>query len=316
MNPTARALATLEIIQGSPGITAERIAMKLGTTERAVRRYVDTLREAGIPIEAIRGPYGGYRIGRSLRLAPLVFTAAEALGLVMAVLDGHHDVADPTGLVGSAFGKLVRALPETVAAPAEAVRQAITPAPDPAAARPDPTITSELVAAQAEGRRVRIRYRSEAGSDFVTDIDPWAIVVRHSRWYLLCWSHTANARRAYRLDRIAALDATGERSTSPPDLDPAQALEEHLSEGWEYTTEVLIDAPAEVVAARAPRRLGRVEPVSADRCRLVGSTSNPWWYAEQLTAVPTPFRVVGGPELRHCVRTLGQRLLASVASDE
>ncbi|WP_214413344.1 WYL domain-containing protein [Sphaerisporangium fuscum] len=29
----------------------------------------------------------------------------------------------------------------------------------------------------------------------VMDVDPWVVVVRRGRWYLLCWSHTRNARR-------------------------------------------------------------------------------------------------------------------------
>ncbi len=33
---------------------------------------------------------------------------AEALGLVMAVLDGQRDASDPTDWVGSALGKIVR----------------------------------------------------------------------------------------------------------------------------------------------------------------------------------------------------------------
>ena len=75
-NPTARALTALELIQGSPGITADRLAERLGVSERAARRYVATLREADIPIVSVRGPYGGYRVGRGLRPPPLVFTAA------------------------------------------------------------------------------------------------------------------------------------------------------------------------------------------------------------------------------------------------
>ena len=130
VSPTARALLALELLQGSPGITADRLADKLGVSERAARRYVAVLREAGIPIESVRGPYGGYRVGRGLRLPPLVFSSTEALGLVMAVLDGHHDAADPTGPVGSALGKIVRALPEPVAAQAETVRRSAAPAPD------------------------------------------------------------------------------------------------------------------------------------------------------------------------------------------
>ncbi len=310
-SPTARALLALELVQGNPGITADRIAGKLGVSERAARRYVEILREAGIPIESVRGPHGGYRLGRGLRLPPLMFSATEALGLVMAVLDGHHDAGDPTDPVGSALGKLVRALPEQVAAQAEAVRRCTAPAPDRGAARPDPQTTTALVQARAQGRRVRLGYRSEAGPERVFEVDPWAVVVRHGRWYLLCWSHTSGARRAYRIDRVRDVAVLDAAFSPPADLDPVAMLEEHLSVGWEYQTEVLIESPAEPLSRWLPRALGRLEPVDDVTCRLVGTTSNPIWYAEQLAAVPRIARVVGGPELRSAVRTLGERLAAA-----
>ncbi|WP_155368386.1 helix-turn-helix transcriptional regulator [Catellatospora vulcania] len=315
-SPTARALMTLELVQSSPGITADRIADKLGVSERAARRYVGILREAGIPIESVRGPYGGYRVGRGLRLPPLVFSATEALGLVMAVLDGHHDAGDPTSPVGSALGKIVRALPEPVAAQAEAVRRATAPAPDRGAARPDPQTTTELVRASSEQRRVRLRYRSEAGLERDLDVDPWAVVVRHSRWYLLCWSHTSNGRRAYRIDRVHAVEVLADGFVAPVDLDPVATLEEHLAVGWDYAVEVLIEAPLATAARHVSRNLGRLEPVDADTCRLIGTTSNPWWYVEQLTALPAAFRIVGGPEVRHTAQVLGRRLLAASGDEQ
>src|SRR6266487_2782158 len=116
-SPTARALLALEIIQNSPGITAQRLGERLGVTERAARRYVAILREADLPIEAVSGPHEGYWVGRGLRLPPLMFTAAEAMGLAMAVLEGHRNAANPTDLVGSALAKIVRILPERVAGP-------------------------------------------------------------------------------------------------------------------------------------------------------------------------------------------------------
>src|SRR2546430_1644631 len=63
-SPTARALLALELIQATPGVTADQLAFELRVTERAARRYVAILREAGIRIDATTGPYGGYRIGR------------------------------------------------------------------------------------------------------------------------------------------------------------------------------------------------------------------------------------------------------------
>ncbi|GLZ28514.1 transcriptional regulator [Lentzea sp. NBRC 105346] len=309
-SPTARALLTLELMQGSPGITAERLAEKLGVTDRAARRYVGILREAGIPVESARGPLGGYRLGRGLRL--LTFSAAEALGLVMAVLDGHHAAADPTGPVGSALGKIVRALPSAVAAQAEAVRRTAAPAPDRSAARPDPATTSALVQACAERHKVRIGYRSEAGSEWDAEVEPWAVVVRHGRWYLLCWSCKSSARRAYRVDRVRSVEPLS-TTFVPPQFDPVTELEEHLAVGWEYDIEVVIEAPLDLAARCLPRTLGRLEPIDAATTRLTGSTSNPVWYAEELARLPAPFRVVGCPELREAVRAIGRRLLAAAA---
>jgi predicted DNA-binding transcriptional regulator YafY len=310
-SPTARALLALELIQGSPGITADRLADKLGVSERAGRRYVGILREAGIPVESARGPYGGYRLGRGLRLPPLMFSAAEALGLVMAVLDGHHDASDPADPVGSALGKIMRALPEPVAAHAEAVRRTTAPAPDRSAARPDPGTTTALVQASLARRCVRFGYRSEAGSQWTTEVEPWAVVVRHGRWYLLCRACSRDTRRAYRIDRISAVEVLAGTFSPPADLDPVAMLEEHLAVGWEYLIDVVISAPMDKVARCVPRALGKLEPVDAQTCRLTGSTSNPVWYAEHLAAIPAAYQIISGPELQKAARALGQRLLAA-----
>ena len=89
------------------------------------------------------------------------------------------------------------------------------------AARPDPATATALVQACSEHRRVRLGYRSEAGSEWVTEADPWAVVVRHSRWYLLCWSHTAQDRRAYRIDRVGEVYPLEDLFSPPAGLDPA-----------------------------------------------------------------------------------------------
>ncbi len=308
-SPTARALRTLEIIQGQPGITADRLGDRLGVTPRAARRYVATLREAGIPIASVSGPAGGYRPGRGLRPPPVVFTPAEALGLVMAVLDGHHDPDDTDDPVGSGIGKILRTLPEAVAAQAETVRRVAAPVPDRPDARPAPESTALLVQACADGREVRIDYRTEAGRELELDVQPWAVVVRHSRWYLLCHSLTSGATRAYRIDRVHRVSLLDATFTPPADLDPVEALVRHLGEGWDHAVEVVVDAPAEDVVRSIPTTMGRVEPLTPTTCRLVGSTSNPRAYAADLATLPGAFRVKQGDEVREAVRSLGQRLV-------
>ncbi|MBM6401152.1 helix-turn-helix transcriptional regulator [Phycicoccus sonneratiae] len=309
-SPAARALITMEAIQDEPGITAERLAGRLGVSARAVRRYVGILRDAEIPVESTRGPAGGYRLGRGTRLPPLVFSSAEALGLVMAVLDGHHPTSDPDDAVGAAVAKLLRAMPQRVADQADVVRRTTAAAPDRGAARPDPGTTVALVRARAEQRCVTVLYRSENGREFTTEVEPWAVVVRHGRWYLLCRSVRSGTVRTYRVDRVQTVEQLERPFRLPDDLDPVAALEEHLAAGWEHPTEVLVGAPlAEVVWL--PGTLGRLEAVDERRTRLVGTTSNLADYARDLARLPVPFTVVGGPELRAAVAALAQRLAAA-----
>jgi predicted DNA-binding transcriptional regulator YafY len=311
-SPTARALLALETLQARPGMTADQLAASLGVTERAARRYVGILREAGIPVESARGPHGGYRLGRGTRLPPVVFTEEQALGLVMAVLDGHPAAIAGDDLIGAALSKVIRALPEGIGRQAAALRAYASAAPDGRSVRPDPAVTSALVAAVADRRRVVLTYRGESGEQWDAEADPWAVVVRYGRWYLLCHSHRADAIRTYRVDRIRAARPTPHGFTPPADLDPVATLEEHLGAGWKYRTRVVFHAPHDQVAPWIRPPMGRLEP-DGERCVLVGSTRNPAMYAQEwLAAVPFDFTVIDGPELRAAVATVAARFAAAV----
>lgn len=312
VSPTARALSTLEILRGRPGATADELARRLGVTERAARRYVAILREAGIPVESVRGPYGGYRLGSGTKLPSVVFTQAEALAMVMAVLEGTPAAADADDLVGAALGKVIRALPEHVGRAAAAMREHAATVPVRQTVRPDPVTTSALVAAVASRVRVHLLYRAESGREWDAEVDPWAVVVRHGRWYLLCHSHQVDAVRTYRIDRVRAVEPTVQGFRPPDDLDPVAVLEENLGIGWEYLTRVSFDAPLAEVRPWVPQPMGRLRAAGRG-CVLEGSTSNPQMYAQEwLAKVPVPFRVEEGPELVQAVAALANRLAASV----
>ena len=311
-SPTARALRALDVLQSRPGATATELAERLGVTERAARRYVAILREAGIDVQSSRGRHGGYRLGRGTRLPPVLFTADEALALAMAVLDGHSAVHEPDDPVGSALGKVIRALPERVGRQAMSLREHASAAPDRSSARPDPVTTSALVDAVAAHRRVLLAYATDAGREWEAEVDPWSVVVRHGRWYLLCHSHRAGAVRTYRMDRIRRVEQTAHRFRPPADLDPVRTLEENLGSGWAFGTRVGFDAPMSDVAPWIRAPMGRLEQ-SGTGCVLIGSTGNPTMYAcEWLAGIPFDFHVEGGPELRATVASLAARFTAAV----
>jgi predicted DNA-binding transcriptional regulator YafY len=195
------------------------------------------------------------------------------------------------------------------------LREHASAAPDRNSARPDPAVTSTLVAAVAGRHRVLVTYRGENGDEWSAEVDPWAVVVRYGRWYLLCHSHRAGAIRTYRVDRVHAVRQTAQQFAPPEDLDPVAALEENLGTGWAFPTRVVFDAPLAQVAPWIRPAMGRLA-ASGDGCVLVGSTSNPAMYAQEwLATVPFAFRVEDGPELRAAIATVATRFAAALADE-
>ncbi len=312
-SPTARALRAFEAIQNRPGLTGSELAERLGVTDRAARRYVGILREAGMPVESVSGRYGGYSIGRGARVPPLMFSTAEALGLVMALLRGWHGSINTSDPAATALGKILRVLPDAAAAPAEALRRVVAQNPSDAAATPDPSLTAEVAQACENHTRLQISYESRPGSQHQFAVDPWAVVVRHGRWYLLCWSVIADARRVLRIDRIASAEPLDGGVAPPIDLDPIREVEEHLADGWTHHVEVHFAATFDDVARHVPRALGRLTPLDAHTCALRGSTDDPTWYAAQLGLIPAPFTLVGSDAVRAQLTSLADRLHAAAA---
>ena len=115
---------------------------------------------------------------------------------------------------------------------------------------------------------------------------------------------------AHRPDRDRVADAGDVHAAAG--LDALAVLEEHLSQGWAYDVDVLIDAAPAEVARWLPRSLGILSPSDdGRRTRLRASTANPGWYAGRLAVLPYAFHVHGSAELRQATADLGRRLLAS-----
>ena len=110
-----------------------------------------------------------------------------------------------------------------------------------------------------------------------------------------------------RIDRIVTASTTPETFTPRPRLDALAVLEEHLSQGWAYDVDVVIDAARGRGGALAAARLGTLSPSDdGRRTRLRASTANPSWYAGRLAVLPYAFHVHGSAELRQATADLGR----------
>src|SRR5690349_546301 len=112
-SPTARLLTVLELLQSYKHISGTDLARRLEVDVRTVRRYIVTLQDMGIPVEAERGPYGAYQLQRGYKLPPLMFNDAEAVAITLGLL-AIREMRFPVDVaaVEGALAKTERVMPE------------------------------------------------------------------------------------------------------------------------------------------------------------------------------------------------------------
>src|SRR5690242_8867055 len=132
--PAAGVLTLLELLQSGGIRTMAELADRLGVDPRTVRRYVGHLIDLDVPVESVRGRYGGYRLAAGYRLPPLMLSDDEALAVLLGLVAGRRaGSATTTGTASeTATAKIRRVLPARIADRLDAVLEslAFTAEPD------------------------------------------------------------------------------------------------------------------------------------------------------------------------------------------
>src|SRR5580692_10277355 len=115
--PTAHVLTLLELLQSGGIRTAAELADRLDVDERTVRRYAGHLIDLDVPVESVRGRYGGYRLASGYRMPPLMLSDDEALAVLLGLLAGRQTgLATAAGTASdTAAAKIRRVLPARLA---------------------------------------------------------------------------------------------------------------------------------------------------------------------------------------------------------
>ncbi|WP_022880673.1 helix-turn-helix transcriptional regulator [Gryllotalpicola ginsengisoli] len=307
-----RLLRLLGLLQVQRDWTGPELAGRLEVSERTVRRDVDRLRELGYPIDARRGPVGGYRLAAGSAMPPLLLDDDEAVAIAVALSTTTR--AAVTGMAESALralAKLQQVMPPLLRAQVAALAETtVAIPPDFAVAEIDTETLSTLATAARSHQLARFDYTAHGGQATVRRTEPQRLVVWDRRWYLLAWDLDRHDWRRFRVDRIGHIRSPlGPRFTPrevPDDIATAVARD-IATAGFGVTARVVVRAPASAVAARVPPAVGPIEALGPSSARLSTGAENVEVLALYLGMLGADFEVTGPPELIAQLRRLSER---------
>jgi predicted DNA-binding transcriptional regulator YafY len=225
-----RLLSILLLLQARGRMTAADLAARLEVAERTIRRDVDALSAAGVPVYAERGRAGGYALVDGFRTEATGLTPDEARALFAFAGGG---VAGDLGYgndLAAALRKIAAALPtglaEAITGPGTAPEHVLVEG-RPWLAGPPSAALPALRDAVWQGRRLRLGYRS-AGAVSASErtVDPLGLAARAGNWYLVALDD--GAPRLFRVDRVEAASILDEPARRPAGFD--------LRRTWEALT--------------------------------------------------------------------------------
>lgn len=315
---TSRVLRLLALLQSQPRWAGPVLAERLGVSVRTVRADIDRLRALDYTVDATPGVGGGYGLRAGTRLPPLPLDDDEAVAVAVALR-----TATTAGIAGlgehaaRAAAKLEQLLPPRLRPRLTTVRAVAETAPatrDPVA----PEVFAAVAAATERSEQLRFDYRDRHHALSRRRVEPHRLVQVSRRWYLVGFDLDRSDWRSYRIDRINPTTPTGPRFAprALPDTDlVAFVTRGRMAALWNYRARVIVDAPAETVAARIPTGVWTVEPIDSSTSALDAGAQTPELLAACLGALDLNFHidVDHAPELAAAALTLGARYTTATA---
>jgi predicted DNA-binding transcriptional regulator YafY len=321
LETSARLLRLLSLFQNRRDWTGTELADHLEVSTRTVRNDVGRLRQLGYQVDATTGAAGGYRLGTSAVMPPLLLDDEEAVAVALGLhSSAGGSVAGIEEASIRALAKMLQLLPVPLRRRVSALEAFSVHAP---ASGPvvDAAILTTLASACRDQEQTRIDYRRHDGTESSRTIEPHRLVNAGRRWYLVAWDTDREDWRTFRVDRIGLPpNHVGRRflRRQLPDDDPAAYVLRGVALSWPYRVNVIAQANAETILSRLPQQFV-VEPISEDTCRVQLSADTPQVLAAWMGMLGVDFDVEsseGHSELIEHLRQTGHRYLRSAGAPQ
>lgn len=267
----SRLLHLLLVLQTRPRVTTAEIAERLEVSRRTVLRDVEALSAAGVPVYAERGRYGGIVLLPGARLNAAHLEPPELEALSVAGLDAAQLESLGLSAGRASAARKIAAGQSAVPSSSDLPGLSDLVLVDSNGWRTDslPQVNvADLASALRYQRRVRIQYRrsAEEQASWLV-VDPYGLVAKSGRWYLIADVHGAG--RMFALERLTGYEPL----EVPAELRPDQSLRAM----WE-TLKERTEMPGSVSVSARLRgsRMDLARRILGTRLQKVSDAHNGW----------------------------------------
>ena len=217
-----RLVSLLLLLQLRGQLTATELAGHFEVSVRTIHRDVEALVAAGVPVEAVRGPAGGYRLAGGYRTKLTGLTAAEAEALFVAPAPAAE--LGLGGVLTNARLKVLSALPSELQERASRASRYFH-LDTRRWFRAEDTVPHLPTIASATWRGLRLDTRYREGRKVAQrTLDPLGLVLKGGAWYLV--AHRSAGMRVYRISRFASVRIREDSFERPEEFELAEYWDE------------------------------------------------------------------------------------------
>lgn len=230
-----RLLRTLQMLQSGDGQNIDGMAEACGVSRRTAFRDVESLREAGVPVEFDRAN-DCYSIPGAYFLPPTNFTAEEALALIGMTCElGRGDVVPFYEPARRAALKLESSLPTDMRTQVRDLVAGLRVMPGQVNRLDGRQDTFDrMLQAKTQRRRVYMRYNSLfEQAEIETELRPYQLMFDNRSWYVVGRSSVHKEVRTFNISRVLESELRDESFPQPKGF----TLERYLGNAWRIMPE-------------------------------------------------------------------------------
>lgn len=212
-----RLLGIIMLLDSRGIMKAGNLAKLLETSERTIYRDIDILCEAGIPIQSISGPNGGFSFMDDYKINSNVLESGDVFNLLFSSMGISPEKNTETAQqLKNAIIKLENSLSEEHREEIIKAKERFFIDAEPWWGKRLPNKNVDIIKKSVLNlKKLKVYYKKYDGEVSERIIRPYGVVVKNFQWYVAAFCEVKNEIRVFKCSRITNIEVLNESFSMP-----------------------------------------------------------------------------------------------------